>query len=74
MIRTLLCLPFRLLSSIVKALFKLAGFVCSLGFGTLKMVINRLFGTFFGALIGFFLGKNHIGIRIFKRKKKAAVK
>ena len=69
MIRKTLFFPFWLISGIIKLVFRLAGLVLSFGFGTFRLVINRFFGTLFGALIGFFLGKKHIGVRLFKRKK-----
>lgn len=70
MVRKTLFFPFWLVSAILKLVVRLVGVVFSFGFGTIRLVINRLFGTLFGALIGFFLGKNHIGIRFFNKKKK----
>lgn len=69
MIRKSLYFPFWLIASIIKLVVKLLQLILSFGFGTFKLVINRLFGTLFGALIGFFLGKSHIGVRLFKKKK-----
>ncbi|MBN1306985.1 MAG: hypothetical protein JXA18_03650, partial [Chitinispirillaceae bacterium] len=67
MIRKLLFFPFWLLSGSVKMVVKLLGVLFSAGSGAVRLVINRLFGVVFGALIGFFLGKGHIGIRLFKK-------
>jgi hypothetical protein len=69
MVRKTLFFPFWLISGILKLVFRLVGVVFSFGFGTIRLVINRFFGTVFGALIGFFLGKNRIGVRFFTRKK-----
>lgn len=71
MIRKTLYLPFLLISAIIKLIVKVIQLILSFGFGTFRLVINRLFGTFFGALIGFFLGRKHIGIKLFNKKKKA---
>jgi hypothetical protein len=65
-----LSLPLWLISVLVKLLTRLAGLIFSLGTGTFKLVVNRMFGVIFGALIGFFLGKGHIGIRLFRKRKK----
>ncbi|MBN1578259.1 MAG: hypothetical protein JW913_16990 [Chitinispirillaceae bacterium] len=70
MIRKMLSFPFWLLSGIIKLTVKLLGVIFSAGSGVIRLVINRLFGGVFGALIGFFLGKGHIGVRLFKRKKR----
>jgi hypothetical protein len=70
MIRKTLSIPFWLISGSIKLISKLVGTVMALGFGTLRLVINRLFGVFFGAIIGFFLGKKHLRVKIFTGKKK----
>ena len=69
MIGKALFLPFRLISGIIKLAFRALGVIFSLGSGTMRLVISRIFGVAFGALIGFFLGKGHIGIRLFKKRK-----
>ena len=70
MIRKMLFFPFWLLSGIIKLVARLLGVVFSVGSGTIRLIISRLFGVVFGALIGFFLGKGHIGIKLFKKKKR----
>ena len=69
MIGKLVVLPLRLVSGILRLVFTVVRMVFSLGFGTFRLVVNRVFGTVFGALIGFFLGKKHIGIKLSSRKK-----
>jgi hypothetical protein len=69
MISKSLFFPFWLLSSIIKLVVKLVSVIFSLGSGTFKLFISRLFGVIFGALIGFFLGKGHIRIKLFNKKK-----
>lgn len=70
MIRTLLWLPIRLAAGVVKLAAKLAGFVFSIGAGSIRLVASRLFGVIFGALIGFFLGKGHLRVILFPKKKR----
>jgi hypothetical protein len=70
MLFKILSLPFLLVSGLIKLLARLIGLVLSLGTGTVRLVANRLFGVIFGALIGFFLGKGHIGIKLFRKRKK----
>lgn len=70
MILKMITFPFWLLSTVIKFVFRLLTAVFSMGFGTVRLVINRLFSTVFGALIGFFLGKRHIGIKLFTGKKR----
>ena len=70
MIRKTLFFPFWLISGVIKLVTKLLGVIFSVGSGTIRMIISRLFGVVFGALIGFFLGKGHIGIKLFKKRRK----
>ena len=70
MLFKMLSVPFMLVSGIFKLLARLVGLVFSLGAGTVKLIVNRMFGVIFGALIGFFLGKGHISIRLFRKRKK----
>jgi len=70
MIRTLLWLPLRIASGVIKLAAKLVGFVFSLGTGSIRLIIGRLFGVIFGALIGFFLGKGHLRVILFPKKKR----
>jgi uncharacterized membrane protein required for colicin V production len=69
MVRKALFFPFWFVSVVVKLVAKLAGFIVSLGCGTFKAVIGRLFGVLFGVLIGFFLGKKHLRLKVFTGKK-----
>jgi hypothetical protein len=69
MICKLLSIPFCLISGCIKLIAKVVGTAMSLGFGTFRLIINRLFSVLFGALIGFFLGKKHIKIKFFTGKK-----
>ena len=69
MIGKIILLPFRLVSGILGLVLSLVKMVFALGFGTFRLIVNRVFGTLFGALIGFFLGKKHIGVRLFPKKK-----
>jgi hypothetical protein len=70
MLGKIVSLPFRLITGVLRLIIAVVKMILSMGFGTFRLVINRVFGTVFGALIGFFLGKSRIGIRLFKRKKK----
>lgn len=70
MILKTLSIPFTLVSGIFRLIARLAGFVFLLGAGTVRLIVNRMFGVIFGALIGFFLGKGHISIRLFRKRKK----
>lgn len=70
MISKIVFLPFRLVAGILRLIAAVVKMILSMGFGTFRLIINRVFGTVFGALIGFFLGKKRIGIRLFSRKKK----
>ncbi len=70
MIRKTLLFPLWLLSLAIRLFSRLIGMVLSIGLGTLKLFINRLFSGFFGALIGFFFGKRHIGIKVFAKRRK----
>lgn len=70
MIFKTLSIPFRLVAGILRIFARIAGFVLSLGTGTIRLIVNRMFGVIFGALIGFFLGKGHISIKLFRKRKK----
>ncbi len=66
MIGKIIFLPFWIISRVVGMLW-----------GTIKLVITLFFGVFrflsshlFGAIIGFLLGRKHIGIKIFNHHKK----
>jgi hypothetical protein len=69
MFRKTLSIPLWLLSGIAKLLGRVLGIIFAVGSGTFRLIINRLFGVFFGALIGFFFGKGHIGFRLFRKRK-----
>lgn len=70
MIFKTLSIPFRLVAGAFGILVRIAGFAVSLVTGALRLIVNRMFGVIFGALIGFFLGKGHISIRLFRKRKK----
>lgn len=72
MIRKTLFFPFWLLSVIIKLAAGLLGVVFSLGSSAVRLIISRIFGVVFGAMIGFFFGKNHIGFKLFRKKKKSS--
>jgi len=70
MIRKSLFFPVWMVKTIIGLIISLVKMVLSLGFGTFRMIIGRLFGVFFGALIGFFLGKKHLSVKLFTGKKR----
>lgn len=71
MLRKTLLLPFWALSNVLKIIVTLIKLIFTIGFGTIRFIASHLFGTVFGALIGFFLGKKHVGVKVFTRKKRA---
>jgi hypothetical protein len=52
---------FGLIFGIVRLVFALVG-------GIIRFVFARSLGAVIGGLIGFFLGKNHVGIKFGKKK------
>lgn len=71
MLRKTLQLPFWALSNVLKIIVTLIKLIFTIGFGTVRFISSHIFGTAFGALIGFFLGKKHLGIKVFTRKKRS---
>jgi len=70
MLGRIITLPFWIVKSVVGIVFGLVKFVLGAGFGIFRFILNHVFGTILGGLIGFFLGRNHIGIKLFPGKKK----
>lgn len=70
MIRKTLSVPFWLISGILKLIARVVGSVLSLGLGTFRLIVSRMFGVLFGVLIGFFLGKKHLRVKLFTGKRK----
>lgn len=70
MICKLLSIPVRAVSTIIGFVIGIFKVIISLGFGTFRLIFNRLFGTIFGALIGLLMGRKHIGVKLFTGKKR----
>lgn len=71
MIGKIVFLPFKLLGGVIGVFFKIVKGGVSFLCGTFRLVISRFLAAIFGALIGFFLGRGHIGIRLFKKRKRS---
>lgn len=69
MIFKLISLPFKIVAGIISLIFRGTGAVTSLGVGSVRMVLSRIIGVLFGVLIGFFLGKKHLRLKLFTGKK-----
>ncbi len=70
MLIKIILLPFMLVKKILGFIPGLIKLFFSTVFGIIKFIVGRVFGTAFGALIGFLLGSSHIGVRLWKKKKK----
>lgn len=70
MVGKVLLLPFALVKGIVGLVAGVLGFVVRGVAGTLKFVLNHVVGTLFGAVIGFLLGRKHVGIKLFPKRRK----
>ncbi|MCX7727078.1 MAG: hypothetical protein N2053_09555 [Chitinispirillaceae bacterium] len=70
MIGKIVFLPVRLIFSLIELIIKIGKGGISFVLSTFRLVISRFFAAVFGALIGFFLGSGHIGIKLFKKRKK----
>jgi hypothetical protein len=69
MLGKLITLPLWLIQKCFGVVFGLIRLVFALVGGIIRFIFSRTLGAIFGGLIGFFLGKNHVGIRLWKRKK-----
>ncbi|MDG5815528.1 hypothetical protein QA601_10585 [Chitinispirillales bacterium ANBcel5] len=70
MICKILSLPFWLLSKVLGTFSSVLKLILSLLGKIVAFAFNRGTGTVFGALIGLILGRKHVGIKLFNRKKK----
>jgi hypothetical protein len=70
MIGKIITLPFWIISKIVRMAMGTLKIMFSMLSGFLKLFLIHLFGAVIGAIIGFFLGKKHIGVKLWKHKKK----
>jgi hypothetical protein len=70
MLIKIILLPFTLVKKVLGLILGIVKLFFSTVFGVLRFIVSRVFGTAFGALIGFLLGSGHIGVRLWKRKKK----
>ncbi len=69
MLIKIILMPFLLVMKVAGLLFIVAKMGIKLVLGFTRFIISRVFGTVFGAIIGFFLGSRSIGIRIPWKKK-----
>jgi hypothetical protein len=65
MLLKLLTLPLFLISQIFSLIFGSLKLVVSLILGIVGFAFNHLTGTFFGALVGLLLGRQHVGVKLF---------
>jgi membrane protein YqaA with SNARE-associated domain len=72
MIGKVVLLPVVLVKGVVGLAVGILGFVMSGLMGVVRFVLNHVLGTLFGAIVGFMLGRKHVGIKLFPdhRKKK----
>ncbi len=69
MLIKILLLPFTLVKNVIGLIFKIITLSFSGVFGIFRFIVSRVFGTVFGALIGFVLGTKFIGGRSNSKKK-----
>ena len=69
MICKVLALPFRLVMHIPGAVLGIVKMALSAVAGLVSFVISHVTGTVMGALVGFLLGRKHVGIRTASKKK-----
>jgi hypothetical protein len=70
MIGKIIALPFVIIKNAFGALFWLLRSLFGVIFAVLKFLFGHILGTVFGAIIGFLLGRKHIGVKLFTGKKK----
>lgn len=69
MIGRIICLPFWIISKIAGIIFGSVKLIATIVFGLLRFLGSHLFGAAFGAVIGFLMGRKHVGVKIFNHKK-----
>jgi hypothetical protein len=70
MIGRIITLPFWVISKVFGVVTGTLKLILSILSGMFKIFLIHLFGAAIGAIIGFFLGKKHIGVKLWNHKKK----
>jgi hypothetical protein len=70
MIGNIIKLPFWIVGKVLGAASGIIKLSVGIVFGVLKFALNHILGTVFGALAGLFLGRNHVGVKLFNHNKK----
>jgi len=65
----LLLFPFWVVQRVIGIIVTCFKLVAALGTGVCRFTFSRVLGTIMGALVGALLGRKHIGIRIFPKKR-----
>lgn len=69
MIGKILSFPFILVGKVLGLIFGSLRFVFVFILGIIRFLISHVAGTIMGAVIGFFLGRKHVGVKLSSKKK-----
>lgn len=65
----IIMLPLWLIQKGFGLIFGIIRLIFALIFGVIRFAFSRTLGAIIGGIIGFFMGRNHVGIKLWKHKK-----